>query len=532
MTESPAPFASILMDQALAAEMVPWACPCPFGPGGRYRLDELIAASPHALIYAATDTAMSSEGFDATVAIKILRKTQTTRPEALTARRVEHPNVLATLDHGVSDDGFSYLVAEFAGGGDLSRATLPMPPTQAVTLMAKVARAVQAAHSAGVVHCDLKPANILLTREGEPKLADFGLSRWTSDSDEGSRGNIAFMSPEQFEGRDHALTPPSDIYALGGILTHLLTGRLPHGESPQEIAQRRADGHAVPSPGIERDLDRICLKATAHNPAHRHHSASEFAEDLERWLHHEPIAWTRPSVFRRARLHARRHPFLAAGLFVLPIILSSILAAWKSSTDAELRHQAAAVRAVRAEIEDLKARSRAHIKFIYGMVAVPGEDMQDNIYPYLAWTEFFADSPVIQDDGSVPAAKERSDILKTLVAHQIDSGEGEELATHIARFALAYALLATGDAAESGPLLGELDAKLLGAFPNDASLRLRLRIMRTYFDTNLAIAERRFSPELEASLDRAVSDAQTHGRMSELVRLGEWIQARLARAQH
>lgn len=532
MTESPAPFASILMDQALAAEMVPWACPCPFGPGGRYRLDELVAASPHALIYAATDTAMSSEGFDATVAIKILRKAQTARPEALTARRVEHPNVLATLDRGVSEDGFPFIVAEFAGGGDLSRATLPMPPTQAVTLMAKVARAVQAAHSAGVVHCDLKPANILLTRQGEPKLADFGLSRWTSDSDEGSRGNIAFMSPEQFEGRDHALTPPSDIYALGGILTHLLTGRLPHGESAPEIAERRAAGHTVPSPGIERDLDRICLKATAHNPAHRYHSAGEFAEDLERWLHHEPIAWTSPSVFRRARLHARRHPYLAAVLFVLPIILSSILAAWKSSTDAELRHQAAAVRAVRAEIEDLKARSRAHIKFIYNSLAIPGEDVQDNMYPFLAWAEFLADSPVIQDDGTVPAARQRADLLRVLVESQISGGQSEELGTHIARIALAYALLATGDTAESGPLLDELDAKLLGAFPNDATLRLRLRLMRTYYDTNRAIAQRQFTPELEAALDRAVNDAQAHGRMSELVRLGEWTQARLARAQH
>jgi hypothetical protein len=531
MTESPAPFASILMDQALAAEMVPWACPCPFGPDGRYRLEELIAASPHALIYAATDTAMSSDGFDATVAIKILRKTQTTRHEALTARRVEHANVLATLDRGVSEDGFPYIVAEFAGGGDLSRTPLPMPPTQAVSLMAKVARAVQAAHSAGVVHCDLKPANILLTREGEPKLADFGLSRWTSDSDEGSRGNIAFMSPEQFEGRDNALTPPSDIYALGGILIHLLTGSLPHGESAQEISERRAAGLTVPSPGIERDLDRICLKATARNPAHRHHSAGEFAQDLERWLHFEPIPWTQPSVFRRARLHARRHPFFAAALLVLPIILSSILAAWKSSMDAELRHQAAAVRTVRAEIETLKAKARAQLRFLAGHLVDPNGDLQDNIYPYLAWAEFLAESPIIQDDGGVPVAKERSEILKTLIDDQMSKGEGEELATYVAKFARVYALLGTGDADESGPLLDELDAKLLGAFPQDASLRLRMRIMRICFDANRAIASRRFGPALDTSLDRAVNEAQAHGRMTELVRLVEWTQARLARAQ-
>src|SRR5690606_765607 len=148
----------------------------------------------------------------------------------------------------------------------------------------------------------------MVTADGDPKLVDFDLARWGDDDGASGRGNLAFMAPEQFRGEPTALAPPADVYALGGILYYTLTGRLPNGEDREQAARALSEGRSPPAPGVERDLDRICLRPTAAPREARHHSAGELADDLERWLNREPIPWTRPGPIRRTRLLVRRRP--------------------------------------------------------------------------------------------------------------------------------------------------------------------------------------------------------------------------------
>lgn len=188
--------ASILVDDAITAAMMPWSCPCDFGPQGRYRLLELVAVGRDSLVYRGHDRLLSSEGFGAEVAIKIVQG-EAAQHEALTARRVAHPYVLRVLDRGVDNQTqATYMVTEYVEGGDLSQKPAPWELHQAVGFMIKVAKGVHAAHAAGVIHCDLKPANIFVTKEGDPKVGDFDLAASPLNISAAARGNVAFMSPE------------------------------------------------------------------------------------------------------------------------------------------------------------------------------------------------------------------------------------------------------------------------------------------------------------------------------------------------
>lgn len=336
----------------------------------RYFLKELLGRGSHGAVYLAVDRQLSEEGRPARVAIKVLADEADPAArrrlieEAAKARRVEHVNVVRVLDRGRTRNGEDYLVFEYVQGGSLEdrlRNAGPTPPADAARLVAQVARGVQAAHSAGLVHCDLKPANIMLTPDGTPKVADFGVAvrsdlppnasapggepirRADAPADDesikrtsaGPRpiGNLAFISPEQYRCEPGSLAPPSDVYSLGGILFYLLTRVLPNGPTPAAVAQthaaiggrqqapsaRRAAGSAASKP-IDADLDAICARALAPNPAARYGSADALANDLEAWLRHEPIAWTRPGPWRLVVLFAKRQPLVVL-LIVLLVVL-------------------------------------------------------------------------------------------------------------------------------------------------------------------------------------------------------------------
>ena len=190
---------------------------------------------------------------------------------------------------------------------------------------------------AGVVHCDLKPNNILLTSDGEPKVADFGVAVRAEErhgppaGQEHTQipvGNLAFMSPEQFHMAPGALTIPTDIYALGGILYWLLTGLLPNGSTPEAIRRTHdpASGRNEPPllrphcPRADRDLGAICRRAMAIKPEQRFSSAAEFAESLDGWLRRLPLTWTRPSVLRRVVLWTKRKPAVAASAILIVVL--------------------------------------------------------------------------------------------------------------------------------------------------------------------------------------------------------------------
>jgi predicted Ser/Thr protein kinase len=354
------------------------ALPCDFGPGlegggRRYELRELLGQGAFGQVYLAVDRQLSEEDHPAFVSIKVLASEDRPRwtrqqliDEATKARRINHPNVARVLDRGVSGRDEDFLVYEYVEGGDLARwarrRSGRVPIREAAALVSGVARGVHAAHMAGLVHCDLKPNNIVITAEGEPKVADFGVAirsdrQRPSDRIEAAPiGNLAFMSPEQYRMEEGALTIPTDVYALGGILYWLLTGVLPNGATPDEI-HRAHDPHESRGgpppvrslrPDVDRDLAAVCRRALAAQSGERFASAAELADSLDAWLRREPIAWTKPSPLHRTKLWVRRRPTLA--------IASGLVAITLLAGGAALWHFAAVARQKRFDAAVAEAR--------------------------------------------------------------------------------------------------------------------------------------------------------------------------------
>jgi eukaryotic-like serine/threonine-protein kinase len=267
--------------------------------GGRYRLVELLGQGGMATIYRARDNQLERD-----VAVKVLRPEYGADPdfidrfrhEAQAAASLNHPGIVGVHDYGTDPAG-PYIVMELIEGEDLStiiRRTGALPPRAAARLVAQAARAVAAAHDRGIVHRDIKPGNLLVTRDGRLKVTDFGIARALSESaltlPGTTLGSVHYFSPEQARGE--MATPASDIYSLGIVLYELLTGRRPWtGDTAAAIATARLTG-AVPSPsaahgGIPPSLEAIDRKALAPNPDDRYGSAAEMAEALESFLGEE-----------------------------------------------------------------------------------------------------------------------------------------------------------------------------------------------------------------------------------------------------
>ena len=235
------------------------------------------------IVYKARD-----QKLDRIVAIKTLAEGQFAtqeqverfQAEAHAIARLRHPNIIAI--HAISEhENRPYLSLEFAEGGSLAQrlAEKPMAPREAAALVETLARAVHAAHQAGIIHRDLKPSNVLLTADGVPKVSDFGLAKLL-DADSGRTlsgqvmGTPSYMAPEQAEGHSKQVGPAADIYALGAILYHALTGRPPFlGESPMETLKLVTSTEVVAPhllrPDVPRDLETICLKCLEKEPHKR-----------------------------------------------------------------------------------------------------------------------------------------------------------------------------------------------------------------------------------------------------------------------
>ena len=464
--------------------LVPWACPSEFGRGSRYSLEELVATGRRSFVYRARDLLMSSKGFDAVVAVKITPASAAATNDALSARRVTHPNVLQVLDRGVDESGATYSVTEWMAGGSLDSATVPWPARKSAAFIAKLARGVQAAHSAGVVHCDLKPSNVLLTSNGEPKLADFDLAFAEGASEDASqRGNLAFMSPEQFENQPNSLTPSADVYALGGILYWLLTGSLPHGTTHEEVVAFHRRGALPPVSGIEIDLSAICLRALARNANERQASASGFADDLESWLAMMPIAWTKPAPTRRLRLFARRNP-LALGLAaaVLLLVAAGTAIAYDRTVgarDRELETNRKILAATQERLDELQAGMRVMVRNAYStIVGVSKSDKPEKLIPALFWLDWFRGQAVLLGNERVGTANEQVTVLSDYVADAQERGTDQHLEVLVGRFALVHYLIDTDRGTEAITHIDRLDALLGKTLTSDDPLRSSLKALR------------------------------------------------------
>jgi len=246
------------------------------------------------------------------------------RREADAAASLDHTNILPIYEVSESEDGLPFFSMKFATGGSLRNVGLALRgrPRQCVPLMAKVARAVEYAHSQGILHRDLKPGNILLDGRGEPLVSDFGLAKWLDANRDITKSLIAFgtpgyTAPEQAEGKAADLTPAADVYSFGAILFELLVGRPPFvGDNALAVIRQASE---TPAPRLrsfshlnDRDLETVCSRCLERDPKARYQSAADLAIDLERWLDGRPIVARPISVPTRLGRWSRRNPKLLA----------------------------------------------------------------------------------------------------------------------------------------------------------------------------------------------------------------------------
>jgi len=342
----------------------------------RYSLRERIASGEQDAVYLAVDRALSESGVASFVAIKLFHwslggsaRDRAASSEAVRARQVSHRNVAVALDRGVTDSGVAFSVFEYVEGGSLhdlikSRPE-PLAPVQAATMLVAIARGVQAIHAAGLLHRDLKPGNVLISRAGEPKVTDFGLAfhqfqRERDVTPNALAGTLGFAAPEQ-------LTPGSllnatcDTYALGGILLYMLTGSAPNGRSVAE-ASERLGGSLEKGPVNPRlvatvknsTLAAICARATDRDPLQRYQSAEALACDIERWLRNEPLLWLPESRARAALRWARREWIsVAVGALALASTGAAVFSVADASHRAALAIERATVAGQQKENADL-----------------------------------------------------------------------------------------------------------------------------------------------------------------------------------
>jgi len=244
------------------------------------------------------------------------------RREAQAVASLDHPNILPIYEVSESEDGLPFFSMKLAEKGSLQEnaASLRDEPPKCVQLMAKVARAVEYAHSRGVLHRDLKPGNILLNDRDEPLVSDFGLAKLLDGNNDLTRslttfGTAGYIAPEQAGGAAADFTPAADVYSLGAVLFNVLAGRPPFlGSNPVSVIRQASEAQAPKlrslAPSVDRDLETICARCLERDPKARYQSAGDLAADLERWLGGRPIVARRVSPPARIWRWSRRNPKL------------------------------------------------------------------------------------------------------------------------------------------------------------------------------------------------------------------------------
>ena len=241
---------------------------------------------------------------------------------------LDHPNIAALVDGGTDAHGVAYIATQYVDGERIDRwcQQHQLGVRERVRLLRAVAAAVAHAHARLVVHRDLKPANILVTADGAPKLLDFGIARTLHEealTTEGpSQMTLRYAAPEQVESEGADVGVSVDVYALGVLLFELLARSSPYGEASGPAALVQAilhDDPAPPSqlrtalPGVDADLDAICLKALRKRPDERYAGAADLLADLDRWLRRDAVEARRGERGYRLRSFVRRRwPWLAA----------------------------------------------------------------------------------------------------------------------------------------------------------------------------------------------------------------------------
>jgi serine/threonine-protein kinase len=265
----------------------------------RYRLVAQQGSGGMAVIYKAVDQALGR-----TVAVKILRPSLTNDPaflarfrnEARSVANLQHPNIVTVHDVG-SDGATHYIVMEFIEGQDLKKIIKSigaLPTDRALSLAIQICNGIGFAHRAGLVHADVKPQNILVTRDDMVKVTDFGIAQALSDSQPGERQQVVWGSPHYFapeQARGEKPTPASDVYSIGIVMFEMFTGRLPFmGANQQELAlahiRDRVPMVSEANTAVPENLVQIVYKVMSKEPAARYRMADQLGRILETYRDH------------------------------------------------------------------------------------------------------------------------------------------------------------------------------------------------------------------------------------------------------
>jgi WD40 repeat protein/serine/threonine protein kinase len=345
------------------------------------------------------------------------------RAEAEVVARLQHPNIVQIHDIG-EQQGRPFLALEFVEGRSLAEHLdgTPQPPPAAAELLETLARAMHHAHRHGIVHRDLKPANVLLQKETteytentekkpkqhpgalgslpssvfsvysvvslSPKITDFGLAKRLGEAGQTQTGQVlgtpSYMAPEQAKAQGQAISPATDVYALGAILYQLLAGRPPfQGVTAMDTLVQVLHDDPVPprrlQPRVSRDLDTICLKCLAKEPRQRYASAAALAEDLRRYRAGEPILARRVGVLGQGWRWCRRNPVPAGSLATLVLV---VVAAFAGITASYFDAEKARGQEAQARGQESQQRELAEQNLYFSRIALAQHEWLANEVPH------------------------------------------------------------------------------------------------------------------------------------------------------
>ena len=388
---SPGGFVQERIERAATAFFEASAHPPRVGP---YRLIRELGRGGMGTVFLAE---RDDDQYRASVAVKLVRPGMDTefilvrfRRERQTLARLQHPNISRLLDGGTTDQGLPYIVMEYIDGPAVTvfadQAALGLP--ERLALFRDLCSAVDYAHRNFIIHRDLKPGNILVGSDGVPNLLDFGICKLLQAEPSSGDETVAapmtpnYASPEQIRGEP--ATPLSDVYALGAVLYELLTGQCPRrfdGLTPVAVEQRLATS-AIQLPSaaaagrkwarqLTGDLDNVVMRALETDPARRYESAAQFAEDVRRYLEHEPVR-ARPQTrwYRAGKFVQRHRGGVAAAAAILVVLAGGLAASLYQARVAESRLQQvrsladALVFDVHDAVRDLPGATRARATIV------------------------------------------------------------------------------------------------------------------------------------------------------------------------
>ncbi|HEX3658577.1 MAG TPA: protein kinase [Pirellulales bacterium] len=337
---------------------------------GRFEIRERLGAGAFGAVYRARDPLLDRE-----VALKVPHPSTLQSPtqrvrvltEAKAAAQLRHPNIVPVYEAGHDGETY-YIAAAFIAGQTLEDAMDGQKPDfrRAAKLVLELARALDYAHQSGVVHRDVKPANIMLDAQGNPLLMDFGLARLDAAESKLTHdgtvlGTPVYMPPEQASGQLDQIGPASDQYSLGVVLYELLCGETPFSGPPamviSMVLNQEPDSPRTVNAAIPKDLETICLKAMAKKCEHRYASCRELAADLRRWLSGEPITARRVNPVERFARWCSRNPVVAGSTAAAAalLVLVAVVSMWANTkasqafATANQEHQRAEAERQRAE---------------------------------------------------------------------------------------------------------------------------------------------------------------------------------------